>query len=309
MIFPRKIGISMPDVIKDTFETTEHEYLVGCRCDDAGGPIYNREVDQNGNKLPPVVVNHFDIVGYIDLTTGTQARSNGWMSFTTDFPDYNNKTQEEQRILYENSKKDRCLFQKNKIYRIKAYPPVSCPDRPFFNNEAHMQGMYVTEILSDDEQNEYLQNLLDIWYNPVTIHSEELGDMVLDKELMWYCTKKDWRRKPIDISLKIHDENEDVSAGLAILEQFWKKKSAWDKKLRSFAANQLLELANDWLDDDDAEEWTEESFAKALENSALTMNTDGRFEMWYNDGDIFLGHSIVVSGNVKDGAKGAKMVG
>ena len=78
-----------------------------------------------------------------------------------------------KKIIIFQSKKEHILFFMN-----------------IFNNEAHMQGMYVTEILSDHEQNEYLQNLLDIWYNPVTIHSEEFGDMVLDKGLMWYAVEK-----------------------------------------------------------------------------------------------------------------------
>lgn len=172
--------------------------------------------------------------------------------------------------------------------------------------------MYVPEILSDNEEDEYLQNLLDIWYDPVTIHSEEFGDLVLDKELLWYSIEKTWRRAPVMVSLRVKDEKEDASEGLAMLEQFWKKKAAWDKKLRDFAAKELLALANDWAESDDDHPnrvWTEETFAKALKNESIVIDTNGDFEMWYDDGGIFFGHAVTVYGNVKSGAREAKMEG
>ena len=175
-----------------------------------------------------------------------------------------------------------------------------------------MESFYVLEVLSEGEENEYLQNLLDMWYNPVTLHSEVFGDMVLDKDLMWFTVENQWRRKPFYVRLHLNDENEDTAEGLASLEQFWKKKANWDKKLRAFAAKQLLSLANDRASNDDEHPdkvWTEESFAEALKNESLTMNTDGGFEMWYDDGGIFFGHTVVVYGDVKNGAKEAKMEG
>jgi Uncharacterized protein conserved in bacteria len=82
--------------------------------------------------------------------------------------------------------------------------------------------------------------------------------------------------------------------------------------LRAFAAKQLLSFANDRASNDDEHPdkvWTEESFVEALKNESLTMNTDGGFEMWYDDGGIFFGHTVVVYGDVKNGAKEAKMEG
>ncbi|MBQ6039992.1 MAG: DUF2262 domain-containing protein [Oscillospiraceae bacterium] len=312
MQFPCKIGISMPEQIRDTFETETHEYLVACRSDVPTGIIYTTETDESGFASAKIIINHVYIAGYIDLTAGIRARSSGWLSFTTDWPVFLFKKEDEQKALAEKRDRDRLLFAANKIYRIRALPPVSCPERPMFNNEKHLQGMYVTEILSDNEHDDYLQNLLDIWFNPVTVHSEEFGDLVLDKELKWYSAEKEWRRKPVPIRLRVKDENEDASAGIALLEQFWKKKAAWDKKLRAFAAKQLLSLANDWAESDDEHPgivYTEESFAKKLKNESIIMDTDGSFEMWYDDGGIFFGHAVTVYGNVQDGPQEAKMEG
>ena len=211
-----------------------------------------------------------------------------WMRFTTNYPCppcgdvLTNEASDAQYEEYERVS----IFQPNKIYRVKGLPPISRPDLQPFNNESHMESFYVLEVLSEGEENEYLQNLLDMWYNPVTLHSEVFGDMVLDKDLMWFTVENQWRRKPFYVRLHLNDENEDTAEGLASLEQFWKKKANWDKKLRAFAAKQLLSLANDRASNDDEHPdkvWTEESFAEALKNESLTMNTDGGFEMWYAD--------------------------
>ena len=34
---------------------------------------------------------------------------------------------------------------------------------------------------------------------------------------------------------------------------------------------------------------------------SVTVYSDGEFEFWHSDGDLFWGHSIQVSGNLSDG--------
>ena len=321
MEYPYKVGLPMPDELKDRYETEPHEYLVASRAEGLTGLVITRRYDPVHGCYPvkQIIYADADIAGYIDLTANTTLRSGKWMhmTFTTNFPcsptpnniDVSKEESDAQKEEYARMKQ---IFRPNKIYRVKGLPPISRPDLKPFNNEAHMQSFYVLEVLSEGEENEFLQNLLDMWYNPVTLHSGEFGDMVLDKELMWFNVEAQWRRMPFYIRLKLHDENEDAKDGLALLEQFWKKKAAWDKKLRAFAAKQLLTLANDWAENDDEHPgrvWTEESFAKALKNESIIMDTDGSFEMWYDDGGIFFGHAVVISGDVQNGAKKATMEG
>jgi hypothetical protein len=316
MEYPYKVGIPMPDELKDRYETEPHEYLIGSRFECLRGIIHALRYDTSMGIWPikQIINTGVDMVGYVDLTANVQVRTSGCACFTANYPckptyGLSKEESEAQEAEYECTK---AIFQPNKIYRVKGLPPISRPDLQPFNNEYHMQCIYVLEVLSDNEENEFLQNLLDMWYNPVTLHSEEFGDMVLDKELLWFTVEKQWRRKPVQINLKMQDENEDPAEGLAILEQFWKKKATWDKKLRAFAAKELLTLANDWASSDDehpGKVWTEESFADALQNESITMQTDGSFEIWYDDGGIFFGHAVVVSGDIQNGAAKAKMEG
>ena len=319
MEYPYKIGIPMPDELKDRYETEPHEYLVASRCEYLTGSIHSVEYGDHDGGTPTkkIIYAHADIVGYVDLTANITKRRKEWMwmQFTAYYPcppspwGLTKEESDAQNAEYERIQE---IFQPNKIYRVKGLPPISRPDLKPFNNEAHMQSIYVLEVLFEGEENDFLQNLLDMWYNPVTLHSEEFGDMVLDKDLMWFSVEKEWRKKPFYIRLKLQNENEDASEGLAMLEQFWKKKAPWDKKLRAFAAKQLLALANDWASSDDEHPgrvWTEDSFAKALKNESLVMDTDGSFEMWYDDGGIFFGHAVVVYGDIHNGIKEAKMEG
>lgn len=317
MEYPYKVGIPMPDELKDRYETEPHEYLVASRCEHLTGVIYSVEYGDRGGGTPTkrIIYADADIVGYVDLTANIQARSSSWMRFTANYPCMPSPwglTKEESDAQNAEYEHVRQIFQPNKIYRVKGLPPISRPDLEHFNNKTHMQSFYVLEVLSDGEKNEFLQNLLDMWYNPVKLHSEEFGDMVLDKELMWFSVEKEWRRKPFYLRLKLQDENEDPTEGLTMLETFWKKKANWDKKLRAVAAKTLLEQANDWAASDDEHPgrvWTEDSFTKALKNESFVMDTDGSFEMWYDDGGIFFGHTVVVYGDTQNGIKEAKMEG
>lgn len=66
-----------------------------------------------------------------------------------------------------------------------------------------------------------------------------------------------------------------------------------DNKYRAFAAQELTELANEWLEDSDeidTEKITRELFKKRMEISSITVSPDGSLSLFYNDDDMFWGH-------------------
>ena len=75
-------------------------------------------------------------------------------------------------------------------------------------------------------------------------------------------------------------------------------------KIRPYAAAHMLDTANDWLGDADEEPITAEQFADRITLSELAFRNDGSIEAYYDDGDIFWGHCIIVrmdkNGTVKD---------
>ena len=90
-------------------------------------------------------------------------------------------------------------------------------------------------------------------------------------------------------------------------------QKGWDEKVRSFAADQLLEQANDWAQDaaegEEPEEITREQFMERMELDAVQISAGGSFEFWFNDGDLFWGHAIHVTGSLDQGPESAQMEG
>ena len=78
------------------------------------------------------------------------------------------------------------------------------------------------------------------------------------------------------------------------------------------AARDLLELANDWASDGGCEERepgeiTRGQFMERLEPDAVQISGDGSFDFWFNDGALFWGHSIHVTGSLEGGPEKAEM--
>ncbi|MFR5077481.1 MAG: DUF2262 domain-containing protein [[Clostridium] innocuum] len=72
------------------------------------------------------------------------------------------------------------------------------------------------------------------------------------------------------------------------------------KKPAGYAAEQLLSCAIDWQDEAE-DELRADDFARRIRIEAVNVSQDGEFELYYDDGDIFAGHVIIVSGNMEKG--------
>ena len=50
-------------------------------------------------------------------------------------------------------------------------------------------------------------------------------------------------------------------------------------------------------------------FINSITLSSLSVYSEGDFEIFFSDGDIFWGHSIIVSGNIHEGLSSAEIAG
>ena len=59
------------------------------------------------------------------------------------------------------------------------------------------------------------------------------------------------------------------------------------------------------------ENWEKKTDAllERMELDAVQISADGSFEFWFNDGDLFWGHSIHVTGSLESGPESAQMEG
>ncbi len=292
-----KIGMeNVPESVNKRFHPEEKEFLVmtisgthGSKCN--GQDYWDKSVD---------------ILGYVETESGRTSDIKSCLDWCVKDWSYDN-------------------FEKTgTIYRIKGrLPKLLDGDEPWINNKQRMSSLYVTEIISENEKNDFLENLLTEYKKEVSVNSSVLGKLILDKDLNQYETESEieWCGETVTISISVDEDN--INEILPVAEEFYNNRNEWNIKLREYSASQLTELANDWLDeeyyeDDDEEsdeetkpvhEITEKEFAERITICDISFDSDGDFTVYYDDDDMFWGHSVVVYGNIKTGCESAEIMG
>ena len=157
-----------------------------------------------------------------------------------------------------------------------------------------------------------MKAILEEQKKPVSIWVPELGTFTLNRLVNWFEAEVEWLGQPARLDI---DREEDWDACVEQAKALMADQKGWDEKVRSFAADQLLEQANDWAqdaaenEDGEPEEITREQFMERMELDAVQISADGRFEFWFNDGDLFWGHAIHVTGALDQGPEMAQMEG
>ena len=161
-----------------------------------------------------------------------------------------------------------------------------------------------------------LKAILDEQKKPVSTWVEGLGTFTLNHTVDWFEATVDWLGSEIALDFDRGVPEEMASAqeaGRALMAS----QADWDHRVRSYAAQELLSLANDWAADAREEEdedsgaplVTQEQFMERMELESIQLLPQGGFEFWFNDGDLFWGHSIHVTGSLESGPESAQMEG
>lgn len=150
-----------------------------------------------------------------------------------------------------------------------------------------------------------LKAILEEQKKPVTFEEEGLGVFTLNRQVNWFEANVDWLGTEISL---VFDREEDRAACVQNAKALLADAAGWDKRVREYAADELVSLANDWAEDGE-EPITREQFMERMEPESIEVRADGAFEFWFADGDMFYGHSIHVQGNLTDGPSTAQMEG
>ena len=143
---------------------------------------------------------------------------------------------------------------------------------------------------------------------PVVITTERFGDLTLDRSIDWFEGEVKWNGEPIRINFHT-DETQDISTGLKVAARLFDEQQVWKKKVDDYAVQELLPLKNDnWLDDNESQ-LTPDQFKSRMTLESISIHPDGEFEFWHDDGDLFWGHSIQISGSLDEGLTQADIPG
>lgn len=167
------------------------------------------------------------------------------------------------------------------------------------------------EILQKDVKNALLENILkECEQNAsVTVEEPNLGKFVLDKKTKSLYSKLKWlsEKEEIDVRLDINEDNrintlKKVGAFFITLEKIFNDKRDWDKKLKTYSAEHLVDLATELRKNSKSlfkflKVWKWYFVAK-MKLISLVVETDGEIVATFNDRKLFLGHNIIVKANV-----------
>jgi len=179
---------------------------------------------------------------------------------------------------------------------------IKCTVRP------HPEGnLFLLMGLPEPAFDPDLKAILNEQKKPVVQEVEGLGEFTLNRSVGVLQREVDWLGYPLQLCV---DREADLAAcartALALLED----KELWDEKARTLAAEKLLEKANEFAAEAEAEEVTPQDFIEGLVPETLDVSEDGSFQLWYSDGGYLLGgHFIRVVGTVADGLTDAAMEG
>jgi hypothetical protein len=187
------------------------------------------------------------------------------------------------------------------------YPPLSIHRIGVLLSKDQTRAIFANAVAANVDDAE-LMAVAEELQKPVLISTKLFGDLWLDASLGWFEGEAEWNGEPIDVHFHA-DDGGSIDRGIDVAEALWKNQQQWKRKVEDFAVSRLLALKNEaWLPDDE-KHLTPEQFKSRMTLQSISFAADGSFEFWHDDGDLFWGHSIQISGSLQDGLTQADIPG
>ncbi len=154
----------------------------------------------------------------------------------------------------------------------------------------------VGSISTDRELNSHSEGLK----KPVVFSDSSFGLFVLDRRLDWYHADAIWKSETIRLNLSM-DNCKDEKVVLAVARSLWAGQESWDQRVSDYVIADLINRRNSsWLDEGEGVV-APDQFVGRMVVGTITVYPDSSFEIWYKDREQFLGHPIIVYGNLFEG--------
>ncbi|GAA1937018.1 DUF2262 domain-containing protein [Nocardioides hwasunensis] len=160
----------------------------------------------------------------------------------------------------------------------------------------------LVEVVERDVHVPALDERLARWLQPVVL-STDLGDFTLERSFGHFVGVVDWPggrvRVSLDVDVDSDEGGETCTSALARLIAYAADATGTDARWRAYAASTLVDLAEDWRQQADADDRgdepvTAETFVRRIRLIDLGVAADGSTTPYYADGDLFWGHVILL---------------
>lgn len=171
-------------------------------------------------------------------------------------------------------------FEDMGIYHIKA------------RRNQQDQNSYMLVDVIKKVHNEYLEEIKEAYLKPVTFMYRE-AEFTLSRQYNRFIGELDYLGEKCDVFLHVSDDDISAENHIKKLDEIFSDLSAFDSKVKEFAAEELL---NDvWEADEDGKEITKEDFMKRMGTPSIDIEKDGSMCFMYDSDGMFTDHSITIS--------------
>ena len=221
-------------------------------------------------------------------------------------------------VDYDNFKKLQKIVAGNSIIRLKV-----C-----MSKDDSLHCFKLVEFIDISYKDNELEKILQEELKPVFYEDKIFGKMELDKRVDTFESRINWMESNVHIMINNNKDENVIKDCISTAHELYNNQKKWNEKILNYSAQELLDLANDWYEDSREEyyedfdpnfeeedpffkyeEILKERFIELIEISEICVESDGNFSIFCSDGDIFLGHCIIVSGNINGEFKDAVMAG
>jgi hypothetical protein len=142
----------------------------------------------------------------------------------------------------------------------------------------------------------------------VVLKHRALGTLRLDRASGDFNGNAKWRDRRVRLSLEVDGRGSpDAAADHARI--LIGAQREWAPRVeRRIVASLFPHWVKTWKLDED-KPLNEAQFLKKLKPTSIAMDPTGSFSVWYDDGDLFGGHAVEVTGRLRDGVKHADLAG
>ncbi|MBO1624501.1 DUF2262 domain-containing protein [Bacillus arachidis] len=172
--------------------------------------------------------------------------------------------------------------------------------------------MMLVKVLDETYRDDELEKILQDSMKPVYYQDKILGEFLLDKRVKLFERQISWAGEECSLYFDWNKDEHIMILALETAYALFKEQDEWSRKIKLYAAAELVELANEWLQDDDEaeiDEITQEMFIDLMKLESISVYPDGDFTIYFSDGDMFWGHCIVVDGNINGTFTSADIAG
>ena len=145
-----------------------------------------------------------------------------------------------------------------------------------------------------------LKAILNEQVKPVTLEAEGIGTFTLIRSANWFAAQIDWVGQSVQLTI---NNGEGQEQALCVARTLLSDPEGWDSRLRTFAADRLLDAVNEQLEEEPV---TREELLESLTAESVQVEDEGAFAVWYA-GDVLFGKAVQVTGTVDEGPVNAQL--